>query len=209
MNNPAYMAIIANNTLTKRLVEQSNAFEPIVLRPTTSIQTLLACEDVLPDIILLDVDACDNNLLLEIGRLQAIGYAGPIILISSEKICYPPPILQIRRPFRLKELSELLENYPSKVSPSLNRTQRISQELTEKEAAIFNRLLQVAGRGVEKSALLQEIWGYGPEISTRTLETHIHRLRRKIVMDPTHEWSLLTSDEGYKLVKKVKDFPHK
>lgn len=25
-------------------------------------------------------------------------------------------------------------------------------------------------------------------------------------MDPTHEWSLLTSDEGYKLVKTLKIF---
>lgn len=131
-----------------------------------------------------------------------MGYAGPIILISPEKLSYPLPIVQLRRPFRLNELRDLIEFCLSKVAPLRQPSQRVRYDLTEKEAAIFNRLLQDAGRSVQKSKLLQEIWGYGPEISTRTLETHIHRLRRKIDADTTHEWSLTTSDDGYQLVKK-------
>lgn len=196
------MAIIANNALTKRLIEQSSAFEAIVLRSATSIQMLLESGYLFPDIILLDVETCKNNITAEINSLRAMGFTGPIILISTEKLSYPPPIVQLRRPFRLNELSELIKFCLSKVTPPRHLTQRICDDFTEKEAAIFNRLLQEAGRSVEKSRLLKEIWGYGPQISTRTLETHIHRLRRKIDADTTHEWSLLTSDDGYKLMKK-------
>jgi two-component SAPR family response regulator len=202
MNNISYMAIIANNALIKRLIEQSSVFEPIVLRSATSIQMLLESEELFPDIILLDVETCNNNVSSEIKSLQDMGYTGPIILISPEKLSYPPPIVQLRRPFRLNDLSELIEFCLSKAAPSRQPTLRICDDLTEKETAIFNRLLQDTGRSVEKSKLLQEIWGYGPEISTRTLETHIHRLRRKIDTDTTHEWSLTTSDDGYQLVKK-------
>ncbi|MBM3574170.1 MAG: winged helix-turn-helix domain-containing protein [Methylocystis sp.] len=202
MNNIAYMVIIANNALIKRLIEQSHAFEPIVLHSAASIQLFIQSEDLFPDIILLDAETCRSNVSAEIKSLQAIGYAGPIILISPEKLSYPLPIVQLRRPFRLNELRDLIEFCLSKVAPLRQPSERVRDDLTEKEAAIFNRLLQDAGRSVQKSKLLQEIWGYGPEISTRTLETHIHRLRRKIDADTTHEWSLTTSDDGYQLVKK-------
>ena len=52
--------------------------------------------------------------------------------------------------------------------------------LTEKETAILQHLLRARGQLVSNSELLQEIWGYGKEVTTATLETHIYRLRRKL-----------------------------
>ncbi len=203
MNNTVYMTIIANNALIKRLNEQSSAFEQLVLQSTNSIQALIERNDLFPDIILLDDETCKKNVPREIKALQSSGYAGPIILVSAEKLFYPPPIVHLKRPFRLNDLSELIELCLSKADRLRRLPQTICSNLTEKEAAIFNRLLQDLGRSVEKSKLLQEIWGYGPEISTRTLETHIHRLRRKIDTDTAAEWSLETSENGYRLVKKT------
>jgi two-component system phosphate regulon response regulator PhoB len=52
--------------------------------------------------------------------------------------------------------------------------------LTRKEYELLSVLTSHAGTIVPRSALLREIWGYGPEIRTRTLDVHIRRLRRKL-----------------------------
>ena len=72
---------------------------------------------------------------------------------------------------------------------------------TEKEAAILSRLAQADGAVISKAALLADVWGYGPNVSTRTLETHIHRLRQKIEIDPRRPQRLLTEEGGYRLAK--------
>lgn len=51
--------------------------------------------------------------------------------------------------------------------------------LTEKEAALLNYLYDKTDP-VDRETLLREIWGYGENISTHTLETHIYRLRQKL-----------------------------
>ncbi|MCK6441862.1 winged helix-turn-helix domain-containing protein [Elstera cyanobacteriorum] len=51
--------------------------------------------------------------------------------------------------------------------------------LTEKEAALLRHLL-TASAPVPRAALLAEIWGYHSDTPTRTVETHVYRLRRKI-----------------------------
>lgn len=73
-----------------------------------------------------------------------------------------------------------------------------AQSLTEKEAAIL-ACLRAAGRTVARTALLSGVWGYDGRVTTHTLETHIHRLRRKIERDPRRPSLLLTESGGYRL----------
>lgn len=73
-----------------------------------------------------------------------------------------------------------------------------AQSLTEKEAAIL-ACLRAAGRTVARTALLSGVWGYDGRVTTHTLETHIHRLRRKIESDPRRPSLLLTDSGGYRL----------
>jgi len=47
--------------------------------------------------------------------------------------------------------------------------------------------------------LLREIWGYSPAVDTHTLETHIHRLRRKIEDASGRPKLLLSAPSGYRL----------
>lgn len=75
-----------------------------------------------------------------------------------------------------------------------------SQKLTGKEAAILIELFEADG-AVGRDALLENIWGYGANISTHTLETHIYRLRQKIEADPGEPQVLLTLEGGYLLKK--------
>ncbi|MFA6018651.1 MAG: response regulator transcription factor [Rhodospirillales bacterium] len=75
-----------------------------------------------------------------------------------------------------------------------------SQKLTGKEAAILIELFDADG-AMGRETLLENIWGYGSNISTHTLETHIYRLRQKIEADPGEPQVLLTLEGGYLLKK--------
>ena len=52
--------------------------------------------------------------------------------------------------------------------------------LTRREYALLSLLIQNAGVVIPREAILWEIWGYGPQIRTRTLDVHIRRLRKKL-----------------------------
>ncbi|MBF0130139.1 MAG: response regulator transcription factor [Alphaproteobacteria bacterium] len=71
--------------------------------------------------------------------------------------------------------------------------------LTEKEVAILVHLLKAGDAVVSRDRLLHEVWGYGDEISTHTLETHIYRLRRKLEENPSDAKILITEPGGYRL----------
>lgn len=51
--------------------------------------------------------------------------------------------------------------------------------LTDKEAALFSRLLKAQGEMVTKESLLRDVWAYEDGVDSHTLETHIYRLRNK------------------------------
>jgi DNA-binding response OmpR family regulator len=70
--------------------------------------------------------------------------------------------------------------------------------LTEKEAALLARLCRAEGRAVSRQTLLREVWGYSPNASSHTVETHIYRLRRKIEGTGTPP-IVLNDDGGYRL----------
>ena len=52
--------------------------------------------------------------------------------------------------------------------------------LTRKEYDLLALLVQHAGEIIPREALLMQIWGYGAEIRTRTLDVHVRRLRKKL-----------------------------
>ena len=52
--------------------------------------------------------------------------------------------------------------------------------LTRKEYDLLALLVQHAGEIIPRDALLLQVWGYGGEIRTRTLDVHVRRLRKKL-----------------------------
>jgi DNA-binding response OmpR family regulator len=71
--------------------------------------------------------------------------------------------------------------------------------LTAKEVAILRFLILTEGRPVDRHTLLREVWGYNADAATHTVETHIHRLRRKMELHPKHPALLLNRRGGYHL----------
>ena len=73
-------------------------------------------------------------------------------------------------------------------------------KLTEKEAALLEYLC-AATAPVSRDELLASIWGYDANIDTHTLETHIYRLRRKLMEGQAEGRGdlFLTEQGGYQI----------
>ncbi len=71
--------------------------------------------------------------------------------------------------------------------------------LTQQEVAVLKHLYHANGRSIPSQALLQGVWRYSGEARSRTVETHIYRLRRKIEPDPSRPYIILTDRGGYRL----------
>ena len=53
-------------------------------------------------------------------------------------------------------------------------------DLTALEFKLLNQLVETRGRVQSIDELLQDVWGYSAEVTTRTVDTHIKRLRNKL-----------------------------
>ena len=71
-------------------------------------------------------------------------------------------------------------------------------KLTEKE---IDTILFLYNKKTPQSikTLLSEVWGYLNDVETHTVETHIHRLRKKIKNQFNDEDFIISCDEGYKI----------
>ena len=71
--------------------------------------------------------------------------------------------------------------------------------LTEKESEILNYLIKEK-KFVKKTDLLHNIWGFNNKVKTRTLETHIYRLRKKINKNFGIKKFIFVQNNSYKIV---------
>ena len=74
-----------------------------------------------------------------------------------------------------------------------------SLKLTEKELKIIVYLSESINP-VNINELQKNIWGYNSELETHTVETHIHRLRKKILNIYKDKNFILSTKNGYKIV---------
>jgi two-component system, OmpR family, alkaline phosphatase synthesis response regulator PhoP len=74
--------------------------------------------------------------------------------------------------------------------------------LTPKEYDLLVALLGRRGAVASRSELLAEVWGYRAEVFSRTVDTHVAELRRKLESDPTAPRHILTVRKaGYRLAR--------
>ena len=72
--------------------------------------------------------------------------------------------------------------------------------LRPKEYDLLGALLRREGGVVGRADLLREVWGYHESVLSRTLDTHIGELRRKLEADPAVPRHILTVRKtGYRL----------
>jgi DNA-binding response OmpR family regulator len=73
--------------------------------------------------------------------------------------------------------------------------------LTRKEFDLLRYLIEHSGEVITRDRLLDEVWGYERFPTTRTVDTHILRLRQKFEDDPERPAHILTAHgQGYRFV---------
>ena len=65
-------------------------------------------------------------------------------------------------------------------------------DLRPKEYALLVALLKRGGRVASRLELLREVWGYAEDVMSRTVDTHIAMLRRKLEGDAAHPRHIVT-----------------
>ncbi len=73
-------------------------------------------------------------------------------------------------------------------------------QLTQKELDLAAFLFRNAGRILSRDHILESVWGHRPGMNTRTVDTHISRLRNKLDLSPANGWRLSgIYHHGYRL----------
>ena len=177
-----------------------------------------------PDLVLLDVMLPDGDGRDMCRWIRGQGFVMPILMLTGQDSeadtidgLEAGANDYIAKPLRLGELLARIRTHLRQYQHQENARIKIGAfhfiqgrkilshretgetlNLTEKESAIIKYMLKKSGQVTPKSELLEEVWGYGDQISTHTLETHIYRLRQKInYVDDTP--FVVTKENGYQL----------
>lgn len=83
------------------------------------------------------------------------------------------------------------------------RTMKIGEEpvrLTAREFDLAVHFFQRVGRAISRDALMVQVWNTAPNISTRTIDTFVSRLRKSLGLNGQHGWKLEgLYQQGYRL----------
>jgi DNA-binding winged helix-turn-helix (wHTH) protein len=217
------VAVLAGASLRASLVEQLQRHRELAALELDADD--LAPERLArlaPDIAILDSDALPLDAT---ARIRSAGFAGPLLLIGGGGGAPADGRAErLARPFRF---ATLLARLRAHLGPAAAPRETVTLgdyhftpgaaelahraggtlRLTGTEAAILGRLARDAGETVAKDMLLREIWGYHPGVTSRTLETHVYRLRRKLEPDLSSPRLLRTEKSGYRLICSVDSSP--
>jgi DNA-binding response OmpR family regulator len=73
-------------------------------------------------------------------------------------------------------------------------------DLTQKEFDLVLFLFRSEGRVLSRGHILESVWGQSPDLNTRTVDTHVSRIRNKMDLKPEHGWQLKAIyQHGYRL----------
>ena len=178
-----------------------------------------------PDLIILDLGLPDMdgiNILKEVRSWSSL----PIIVVSARTHEHDKVMAldlgaddYIAKPFGMMELvarvRAVLRRTQDAVSPAehvllsdgpISLDERAHTvcvsgqpvQLTLKEYQLLTLLMKNQGAVLTRDVLLENIWGYGSESETRTVDVHIKRLREKLE-GVSDKWALKTVwGVGYK-----------
>jgi len=79
-------------------------------------------------------------------------------------------------------------------------------KLTEKEFELVTYIFRNLGRLLTRQQILSSVWGYESDVNTRTVDTHISRIRKKLNLMPEFGWRLSSIyHQGYRLEQLPQD----
>jgi two-component system phosphate regulon response regulator PhoB len=88
----------------------------------------------------------------------------------------------LRRQNARSKASNLLEKSALRLDPDRHRCHVAGEEviLTAKEFELLRCLMSRPGRVLTRDALLEQVWGADIAVTSRTIDTHLKRLREKL-----------------------------
>lgn len=179
-------------------------FDPVVTASGRTALKMIA--DRRPDLVILDLmlpDMDGNEVCTRIRGME-VGRRIPILMLSarseeSDRVLgfelgaddyvtkpFSPRELVLRVQSilgRRKESGDELQSAGSiRIYPGRRQCYVAGKPvaLAAKEFDLLLELVQAGGRVVTRNSLLQRIWGYHAETASRTLDTHVRRLRDKL-----------------------------
>jgi len=188
----------------------------------------LACQEKI-DLILLDFTLPSLSGLEICKRIRAKGIMTPVIMLTGEKKEEIDKVLGLElgaddyliKPLGIKELLARINAVLRRTKPEaaeieeysfgdvyINFKKQIASKgkkelyLTAKEFGLLKLLISYEGEVVSRKTILNEVWEYDKFPTTRTIDTFIHHLRRKIEDKPAKPVHLITVPwSGYKFQK--------
>lgn len=178
------------------------------------------------DLIILDWDLPDTTgIELLSGVRDFCGWSIPVLFITvrdreedvvraleagaDDYLSKPvsKPVLLARlvalgRRVNAPDASQIFEAPPYALNMESNTVTRAGEVvvLTDKEFQLATYLFRNAGRLLSRAHLLAEVWGVRSDLSTRTVDTHVSKLRRKLGLSPEVGWRLRAIyQHGYRL----------
>lgn len=120
------------------------------------------------------------------ARLQALGRRTVPGMTEEKSYLFPPYRIEV------EERNFLLDDEP------------VALRSMEFDLALF--LFRNAGRLLSRNYIMENVWGTQADINTRTVDTHISRLRSKLNIKPEMGWKLsAVYHHGYRLEKLAGD----
>lgn len=181
-----------------------------------------------PQLVILDLMLPGIDGYEVLRRLRADHYEGPVMILTAkgEEVDKVRGFRldadqYVTKPFGLLELlervSSLLRRSGSRsatsperltfgditVEPSSRIVTRAGERvtLTPKAYELLLALIEREGAVVSRQELLREVWGYGAFVLSRTVDSHIAELRRKLEQDATNPRHIVTVWKvGYRFV---------
>ncbi len=177
------------------------------------------------DLIIMDVMMPRLDGFGVLRRLRDAGIETPVLMLSA-RAEETDKVYGFRlgaddyvtKPFGLLELMARVEALLRRARPTVAaRTVRFGDviidvpretvtragdevELTRQELRVLLTLAREPGRTISRQRLVREAWGDMGAVSTRTIDSHMVELRRKLEPDPGHPRHLITvRGQGYRL----------
>jgi len=171
-----------------------------------------------PDLIVLDLMLPNLDGYQVLRRLRADGHEMPVLILTA-RTQEADKVLGFRlgaddyvtKPFGVLELlarvsallrrasrAAMLKPVEQIADLEINRDTRIVTragsriDLTPMEFDLLIALLARRGATISRLDLLREVWGQTAAVVTRTVDTHVAELRRKLEHDPANPTHILT-----------------
>jgi len=179
-----------------------------------------------PDLIVLDIMLPGMHGYDVCRQLRAGGYSNPVLFLTAkgeevdkltgfdvggdDYVTKPFSLLEllarVKALLRRAEKDEREEESYSFDGISVNFTtydlqvQGKPTKLSAKEMELLRFLVKHRGSVLSRETLLDKVWNYDSDVSTRTVDTHILNLRRKLADSPPNRYIQTVHGVGYKFV---------